>query len=67
MRRIKGMLMVFIPIGACCSFIRFVVGGLNPLEGVVMVRSSDTRVCILAATRQPSITRARAAACLHTG
>jgi len=33
---IKGMLMVFIPIGACCSFIRFVVGDINPLEGVVM-------------------------------
>jgi hypothetical protein len=34
---IKGMLMVFIPIGVCCSFIRTVVGDLNPLEGTPLI------------------------------
>ena len=33
------MLMVFVPIGACCSFIRFVVGDINPLGGRVQVRT----------------------------
>ena len=32
---VKGMLMMFFPIATCCLVIRFVIGGMNPIKGLV--------------------------------